>query len=91
MATTDVLTKSQIAMTGGSIVVAPADPSRRSVILGNPSGNSVVTLDISGGSAAAGGIPINAGDTVEITGMNAKCQMTALGTNGQTVTVYFGR
>lgn len=88
MAVGDTITKTVVAMTGASVALAAANPGRRSLVIANPATNAAVTVDISGGDASAGGINLQPGDALEITGMRCKLAMTAIGTAAQSLTVY---
>lgn len=91
MAVTDSLTKATVALTGASVPLVPADPGRRTVIVGNPATNGVVTVDPTGGNAATGGLPLQGGNALVFSDWDCKMAMTIMGANGQSVTVYTGR
>lgn len=85
------LAKSSVTMTGASATLLAADPTRKVVIVSSTKANSSAAIDISGGTAALdAGIPLEGGDTVQITGKEAQSAMTQIGTNGQKLTVYVG-
>lgn len=87
----ETLVKSSVLLGAASTSLLTADPGRRCVIVANPSTNAAAVIDITGGNAATGGLPLAAGDAIELTGMDAKLAMTALGTLNQSLTVFVGR
>ena len=85
------LTRSTVTMTGASGPLVPADSSRKIVIVSSTKTNASAAIDPAGGVCALdAGMPIEGGDTLQITGAEAQSAMTQIGTNGQKLTVWQG-
>ncbi|WP_422034741.1 hypothetical protein [Reyranella sp.] len=89
--TVAALVKSSITMSGASAELVAADVTRKIVIVSSTKTNASAAIDPTGGTAALdAGIPMEGGDTIQITGKEAQSAMTQIGTNGQKLTVYTG-
>ena len=89
--TGSALTKSTVTMSGASAPLVAADAARKIVIVSSTKANASAVFDPTGGTAALdAGIPLEGGDTIQITGKEAQSAMTQIGTNGQKLTVYTG-
>ena len=65
--------------------------SRLLVRVSNPATNASAAIDPTGGTCSlTAGIPLAPGQTIEITGAEARSAMTQIGTNAQVLTVYTG-
>ncbi len=85
------LTKVAVTMSGASGVLLAASAARTLVLVSNPASNAAAAIDITGGTASlTAGIPLAAGQTLEVTGKAAQSAMTQIGTNLQVLTVYTG-
>ena len=85
------LTKAAVTMTGASGALVAASAARLSVTVSNAASNAAAAIDITGGTASlTAGIPLAAGQTLEIVGKAAQSAMTQIGTNAQVLTVYTG-
>jgi len=83
--------KGSVTLTGVSQTLVAASATRSVVRVSNPASNGAAAIDPSGGTCALdAGIPLNAGDTIAITGKEAQQAMTCIGTGGQKLTVYAG-
>lgn len=87
---TRFLTKGSASMTGSSAPLVSADIARKIVIVCNAEDNDTAVVDMTGDDAAEGGVPLEAGGVLEVSGRAARSAMTQVGTNGQTLTVYTG-
>lgn len=89
--TGSALTKATVTMTGVSAQLVAADANRKIVIVSSTKTNASSAIDPTGGICALdAGIPLDGGDTFEITGKEAQSAMTQIGTNGQKLTVFTG-
>jgi hypothetical protein len=85
------LAKATVTQTGVSASLVAADATRRIVIVSSTKTNASAAIDPTGGTAALdAGIPMEGGDTIQITGKEAQSAMTQIGANGQKLTVYTG-
>lgn len=85
------LTKNTVTQTDVSASLVAADATRRIVIVSSTKANASAAIDPTGGTCALdSGIPMEGGDTIQITGKEAQSAMTQIGTNGQKLTVYTG-
>lgn len=83
--------KGSVTLTGASQTLVAASANRSVVRVSNPASNGAAAIDPSGGTCALdAGIPLNPGDTIEISGKEAQQAMTCIGTAGQKLTVYAG-
>ena len=85
------LVKSSVTLSGASAELVPPDAARRIVIVSSTKTNASAAIDPTGGTCALdAGIPLEGGDTIQITGKEAQSAMTQIGTSGQKLTVYMG-
>lgn len=89
---TTTYTKSTISLNGSSQTLLAASNTRTAVMIYNPTTNSNVWIDVSGGTAVSeGGMLIPAGYTVVLSGsVTPKTAITVIGTNTQSLIVHEG-
>ena len=89
--TGSALTRATATGTGASASLISADTSRKVVIVSSTAANSSAAVDPTGGTCALDvGIPLEGGDTIQITGKEAQSAMTFFAASGQKLTVYTG-
>lgn len=85
------LTRSTKTGTGASAELVAASDTRKIVYVSSAETNSAAAIDPSGGTCALDvGISLRPGDTVTISGKEARSAMTFIASSGQKFTVYEG-
>ena len=81
-----------VTLDGSSDTLRAAATNCASLLIVNPSGNAVIYVDISGGTAASTrGIPVAAGTWLSLIGQSTPCNaVTVIGTNTQVVQTWTG-